>query len=707
MNAFSLPPRSHGWRPPVYARAVDCLAAALPSIAPLERLTVPDWAAAKRRLNDNGSIVPWRNEVVPYMVEPAAMTSSRRYRAVVFAGPARTAKTAGLVENKIGQIIECEPGDIRVVHMDQQAARDFSKKKVDALIRHCPSLKDRQPKERGSNNIYDKRFLGDMTLDIAWPVISKLSGFEIPTMLLTDYDRMPDDIDGEGNAFDLSMKRTQTFGSRGMTAAESSPGRLVLDEDWKPSADAPHMAPPTTGILALYNRGTRGRFYWTCRDCHEPFEPDFHLIVYPKEGTPAERGAQAEMMCPQCGGVIAPRHKREFNLDGQWLHEAADGSLAPIEDDRVRETDIVSYWLKGAAAAFQPWVELVTKYEAALEEFERTGDETSLKTTVNVDQGHPHKPRSMGLGSDITVQTLKDRAGRFPLGIAPAGTRFILVSVDVQKGRFVVQFEAYGVDLERWLIDRREIHQPPKNAPGADKRAIDPARYKEDWDALFDLLNETFPVAGTGLAMKPAALIVDSGGEDGVTDKAYAFYRKALREGYHRRVHLAKGMPGWERDRAVEAEPRKVNGKRSKRMSDLTIVQIGTWKLKSEIIASLSRKEPGAGAYHLAEDLPDQVFEELCAERKTKKGFELKQGQKRNEALDLAVYALSLAIVLGAESIDWDNAPDWAAPAESNSFAIPLDQQPNPPAPGGAPVKQTSPSDRGRGGWIPKRQGWL
>jgi len=389
--------------------------------------------------------------------------------------------------------------------------------------------------------------------------------------------------------------------------------------------------------------------------------------------------------------MIAARHKRELNLAGVWLHEAADGSLVTVDDERIRETDVVSYWLKGPAAAFQSWTELVTKYESAVEEFERTSDETSLKTTVNVDQGHPHKPRSLGAGSEISPQSLKDRAEPYRLLVAPAATRFILIAVDVQKGRFVVQFEAYGPDMERWLIERREIHTPPPDAPGADRRAIDPARYVEDWKVLYKLLEEVIPVGGTEYGLKPAALIVDSAGEDGVTDKAYAFYRTAQREGLTRRVHLAKGQPGWERDRAVEGAPKKVNGKTVKGKTDLVIVQIGTWKLKSEVLNSLSRKDPGPGCYHLSKELDEQVFAEFCAERKTKKGFELKEGQKRNEALDLAVYSLALAIVLGVEKINWSAAVPWAAEVERNSFAVRLDaDQKNDPEP------VTVPKARGR-----------
>lgn len=67
-------------------------------------------------------------------------------------------------------------------------------------------------------------------------------------MALTDYDRFPEDVDGEGDAFSLASKRTTTFMSLGMTLVESSPGREITDTRWKPSL--PHEAPPTTGILS-------------------------------------------------------------------------------------------------------------------------------------------------------------------------------------------------------------------------------------------------------------------------------------------------------------------------------------------------------------------------------------------------------------------------------------------------------------------------
>ncbi|MBD8894031.1 phage terminase large subunit family protein [Labrenzia suaedae] len=620
-------------------------------------------------MNDNGSIVPWRNSVTPYMVEPMDVSTSRRFRACVFAGPARTGKTDALILNKTGHTISCDPQDVRIVHMSIDAAKEFARKKLAALIRYSPEVAARLGKDRYDDNTLTKNFEGNMSVDVAWPVPAKMSASDIPLMLLTDYDRMPEDIGGEGTPFDLSFKRTQTFGSRGMTIAESSPGRIVLDDDFEAPENQPHLAPPCTGILAIYNRGTRGRFYWPCPDCSESFEPDFRLLQYPEEGTPAEKGQAAFMACPHCGCILEHRHKRERNQLARWMHEGKGGQLVSIHDEALRETDIASWWLNGTVAAFQSWAELVTRYEGALEEFVSTGDSKALKTTVTVDQGKPFSERITADDDELSVKELRDRAEKYQLNIAPAETRFLIVAVDVQKGRFVVQVFAFGVELEHWVIARMDIHTPPETAPRAKDRAIDPARYPEDWDVLFDLLEREFPVLGLAFSLVPVALVVDSAGEDGVTKNAYAFYRRSKIKGYRGRVFISKGMTRWDRDRAVLRTPEKQEGKRLKQASDLKILQIGTWRLKSELVAALSRTDPGPGACHLSKNLPSEVFEELCAEEKTAKGWALKKGKKRNEAFDLGVYALALVIVLKGERINWNRPPAWAAELEKNAFA--------------------------------------
>ena len=675
---------------PSYTDPGRLLVAALPSIRPPRRMSVPDWAEQDRRLRTATYSGGWRNSFAPYMVEPARMTTSRKYRAVAFCGPARAVKSDALVLNVIGHRVVCQPRSMKVICPTQDAARQFSREKIAPMIRATPAVQDRMAKVRNADNLHDKLFEGGMSLRIAWPVIGELSMLEIADMIVTDYDRIEssENVDGEGSLFDLALKRTQTFGSLGMAIFESSPGRMVLDPEWKPST--PHEAPPCTGILSIFNRGTRGKIYWQCPHCSEPFQPLYSALRYERKSTPGETAKTVAMVCDN-GHVIGPDRKRELNAAGFWLHETNDGELAEIDDPSVRDTDTVSYWGEGPIAALQSWEQLVLRHEQAIEEFERTGDEGSLKGTITLDQGRPYLPRSISLGDGIEEAALKALSSAYPLGVAPSGTRFITVQVDVQKHRFVVQVDAWGEGLERWLIDRVEIATPPVSAPGATKRTIDPPRYAEDWDVLPPLLEKAYPVADSDYQLRPVAMIVDSGGEAGVTEKAYQFYRRARASGNGRRVFLNKGQGGLERDRARHGTPEKILQRKRAKVSDIRLIYSGTDKLKDEVTLALTRKEAGPTKYHLSRHLDDRVFAEFCAEIRTAKGWERRKAGLPNEALDLGVYGKALAIVLGAERINWDRPASWAAPMPENSFALHVSPSPEEKP---TPVVMSRPSAR-------------
>src|SRR3546814_20335653 len=64
-----------------------------------------------------------------------------------------------------------------------------------------------------------------------------LAGKPIPRIALTDRDRMEDDIDGEGDPFDLATKRTTSYGSFAMTLCESSPSREITDFRYTPKTE--------------------------------------------------------------------------------------------------------------------------------------------------------------------------------------------------------------------------------------------------------------------------------------------------------------------------------------------------------------------------------------------------------------------------------------------------------------------------------------
>lgn len=75
-----------------------------------------------------------------------------------------------------------------------------------------------------ADTVHAKYYDSGIVVNLSWPTINEMSGRPRGLVLLTDYDRMPQDVDGEGSPFDLGMKRTTTFRSKGKTICESSPG---------------------------------------------------------------------------------------------------------------------------------------------------------------------------------------------------------------------------------------------------------------------------------------------------------------------------------------------------------------------------------------------------------------------------------------------------------------------------------------------------
>lgn len=703
---------------PQFASALDCVKAALPALAPAQRISVPEAAERYRLVDAPGYRGKWSNEVAPQMVEPAEMMTSRRFEGVIFAGPARTLKTDGLVVNTIVHRIMTMPRDLRVVHMSKDTAREFSFSTIDKLLRASPEIRARLISNRRADNIFDKQFMGGMRLTIGWPVIGQLSGITLPDVLFTDYDRMPEDVDGEGEPFSLGKKRTATVGSTAKAAAESSPGRPILDDDWQPTT--PHEPPPTTGILNLYGQGTRGRLYWPCPHCEKLYEPKFSLFRYPSDAPPVEAGEQVTMECPHCGYRTPPDLKSQLLGYSSWLHEAADDGLGgylkglcPI-DGNVRRATLASYWMFGPAASFQTWPKLVAAYLQAEEVYRATGDEKALQVTVNVDQGDAYRPRAVGTASLLTEAELRKRVVKgLPKGrVAPSNTRFLTAQVDVQANRFVVQIDAWTERLERVLIDRFEIFKP---ADESEERALDPARKIDDWSGLFDLLERRYRVDGTAYELVPAYAVTDSAGAPGVTMNAYKFWRRVRKRGLGHRFmlvrgnHVKTGLPENQR-RAFIGYPERSTENGKKTQLDVPVIWVGTDALKDEISAALTRDDIGEGSYNLADHLDPQVFTEMCAERRDLKGWDKRPGQIRNEAFDLAVYGKAVVIVKGGEKIDWANPPDWARPMSENVFATKIEGMAVvEPQPVNIPQQPQRPaSSSSRGSWLGgRRKGFL
>jgi phage terminase large subunit GpA-like protein len=704
-KVWALPPL------PPFVTPQEVLADALPLLDPPSRITVTDAAERFVRLPLAGNWGSYDRTVAPYMTEPGDVTQSRRFQAVAFVGPSQSGKTQMLTSVAMHMVM-CEPDPVLVVHMDQKSANAWVEEKLDPIILNSPFLRERLGSGRDDSTFSRKRFKG-MRLSIGIPVAQTLSSRTLRKVLLTDYDHMPQVLGPknapEGSPYGMARQRVRSYRSRGCVLVESSPAFPVTDEMWRAGPEAPHEMPPVAGgIVRIYNEGTRGRWYWECMDCAGLFEPHFRHLHYDANLDPAEAGAAAVMQCPHCGSLTAHRHKTELNRRalagrGGWLHEslvidAATGhrQLVRIDDPSIRKTDVASYSLNGAAAAFGSWEGIVTAFELATRQFAAFNDDSELSRVWYTERGEPYLRQGNGVDGELSVSVLRDNVRDAERGVAPSWARFVTVSIDVQGNRFEVMVTAWGGDGTRIIIDRFQLTQPRADAPAARDfegrpRNVDPGRYAEDAEVLTALASKVYPVQGARFGLRPCALVVDFNGPAGWSDNAEKFWRARRKAGQGHLWFLSRGLGGFaQRDRVWLATPER--GSRGKKARSIKLLNMAVDRLKDSVLAALGRFEAGAGAYPVPRWLEAAHLDEMLSERRGAKGYDLKPGVVRNETLDLSVQALAVAEQKGLNRINPDAPPNWATVGDENPHAVPMTASEMPVAMPGAETTDPSPA---------------
>jgi phage terminase large subunit GpA-like protein len=638
------------------------------------------------------------------MVEPMNLLEDRAKRSLVFVGPAQSGKTQALIDCWIGHVVTSSPSDMMVIQATQSVARDFERDRWRKLRRHSPEIKAKLSTNGHDDNTYDKTLATGDTVYIKWPSENELQGKSLRRMALTDYDRMPQSIGGQGSPFELARKRTRKYRSLAMTLVESSPGHEQTDPQWRPAS--PHDAPPARGILSLYRLGDRRRLYWPCPHCGDFFmspagidgflyevQTDLLGFVSPETLGPVT------IACPHCGGVIEEAQRPAMLAACRWVPDFCAIDRDGVITGTPPETDIASYWLHGVHAAYQSWRDLVYAYLQALALFQATHDEEPLRTVVMQDFASPYISQARDNARRPTeLEARRDRVWR--CGTVPEGVRWLTALVDTQGTYWSVMIVGRGVANERWIIDRFDIRHSNRLDASANVADVQPAAFLEDWDILTErVVCGSWPlVAHPGKYMSVRLTLVDSGGRaerggmgPNVTARAYEWWRRLRAQGLSHRVALTKGTGAGVNTRGqlvTESYPDTSTrvDRHSGASGDVPIYLLHVNALKDALDGDLKRTEPGPGYIHFPQDLTGSVFDELTAEIRTENGWQLAtNATPRNEAWDQLVMDLAAnllpqdlnGIVRAKEPrarfatpgarIDWNRPPVWAGPQPSNS----------------------------------------
>lgn len=637
-----------------------------------DRLSVSGAAARYRYIYQLGAYTgEWKNSETPYMVEPMDMFASRKKSAVVAMMPAQTGKTDGLIINTVLYSVVVDPMDMIVYNPTKDLARDFSVRRIDRLHQHSKSVGAQLLPNRDKNNVFDKHYRNGTILSLSYPTVGEMAGRPIGRVVMTDYDRFPMDIGGDGSPFDLGSKRTTTFGSLGITVAESSPSMPIIDPKWIASSD--HEAPPCEGIASLYNRGDRRLWYWPCPHCDQYFEGNFqHLKWDNSKKTNMERARTVYMECPHCAQRIDYDHRFQMQQWGIWVPDGMTVNSAGHLEGDAPDNLIASYWLKGTAAAFVTWEKLVFYYLNAEAEYKRTMTEDALKKFWNTDMGCPYMPKSMK--SIRSPESIKAQAVSLPEKKVPEGVRFIIGTVDVQKHCFVVETWGIrpGTPFDMVLIDRFDINKSARLDANGDKEPLDPASYLQDWHQITEqVLHKRYDLdSPDGGTMGVKLVLCDSGGRAGVTTNAYDYYRELCLPEYNLsgKLLLIKGRGAPNTPRVTVSYP---DSDRKDRMAgargEIPVLLINSNLIKDTFSNRLSVQVPGSGMVIHPDWLSDSYYRELCVETRTAKGWENKN-QERNEAWDLGCYCIAgcLSVYINVERINWEKPPVWAEEWDKN-----------------------------------------
>lgn len=582
----------------------------LRGLQPDPELWVDEWADEYMRIpRETGAAEPgpYRTERTPYAREPMrCLSPSHPAKRVVTMVASQLMKTQ-IALNWIGGCIHMAPANILMLLPSLALAKRVSGR-VGKTIDATPVLRERvaSPRSRDSRNTMDtKEFEGGTLYATTAGSASNLAELAARYIYGDEVDRWDVDVDNEGDPIELAETRASTFGRNAKIYFSSSP-----------------TIKGASRIADLFAQSDQRHYYVPCPHCGEMQTLEWENLKY------SDDYSQVQYLCCTCGCLIGEHHKGDMLARGEWrAHAEGDG-------------ETVGFTLNAlyAPLGWVSWLGLAKQYDKAKAAQDK-GDLEPMQVFYNT-----RLARLWDAAQEMTkASELKARAEDYPLGSVPRGALILTAAVDTQHNRLELLVIGWGEGLERWVVDHQVIMGDP-----ADERT---------WTLLDEKLKARYRhVSGVELAI--CATAIDSGGHH--TDEVYQFTR--LRR--WRNILAVKGASRAGRP-VLAQRPSKVDvtwkGTTHKEGAELWM--IGTDTAKDWIYNRYALGE-GAGALHFSKDLPDDFYDQCVAERKIAryvkghKRIEWVKGKAdRNEVLDLLVYNLAMAHLLGLNRY---REPEWA-----------------------------------------------
>lgn len=232
-------------------------------------------------------------------------------------------------------------------------------------------------------------------------------------------------------------------------------------------------------------------------------------------------------------------------------------------------------------------------------------------------------------------QVLYNRREDYDRNSLPLGVIMVSFGTDFQADRVEVTFWGHGKENESWRIEKQVLYGDP--------------RMPEMYARLEQLLLLPFKrVDGAELHAKCGGF-----------DTGYYACMKQLYEWLRPRQRF--GWFAFKGSSMVDADP--IERAKKSRVSRVTLLMVGTHKIKSFIYNRSNITNVGPGYIHFPMSMSEKDFEQLFAEESRsifKSGVQFKEftlpptGNRRNEELDCAVMAHAALFARGHTNLDWE-----------------------------------------------------
>lgn len=565
------------------------------ALRPPPKLTLSEWADKFAYLSPENSAEPGKWTSMGYQRGIMDAITDPKVEEVSVMKSARVGYTK-IIDHAIGYYAHQDPSPMLAVQPSIQDAKDYGTDEIEPMIRDTPVLSEVYAKGRDSGNTQlKKKFTNGAGLLLVGA--NSPRGFRRVTVRVVVFD----EIDGypvkgaghEGDPIKLGTKRTETFWNRKIIKG-STPlvrGASRIDREYERSDRRVYAVPcPHCGGHLVLRFSEKSSLKITLPDGLA-----WALMRWPK-GEPE----RAYFVCGHCARDIEEEHKAFMVENGVWVATAPFRGRAGFH-----------IWAAYSLFPNARWGKLATEFS----ELRADRDTQGLQVFVNTVLGETWEDEGQRISDKELSERREDYEG------APRDVVVVTAGVDVQGNRLEVERVGWCADNQSYGLGVTVIHGDPTGA--------------DVWAALDDLLNEPVPHE-LGFPVRVSAVAVDS---NYLTQTVQSW----CSERWGRRVWAVRGVPG----RGKPIWPKRP-GKRSK--TNLPFFNVGADSAKDTIYARLNNLEPNTPGYcHFNMTYDDDYFDQLTAEEAIDgfaKGmptreWRLRPGKRRNEALDIRVYALA------------------------------------------------------------------